>query len=204
MTEFTPAQSKRFDEMIAFLASVYPISSALKAAIKAKVRFLKVRKGQHLLRAGEINRDLYFISQGLLRCYYYTEDGTEVSTWFMWEHDVCVSINSFYLQIEGYEFIQAIEPSQLFCISHEDLKEIYLTHMEFNYIRAELTIKYLIDWSNQLKDIRLLETDDRYKALLQRDPDRVRRIPKKYLASFLNMVPTSLSRSSKPLGKKRR
>src|ERR1700722_19729831 len=103
MTEFTPAQSKRFEEMIAFLGSVYPISTDLKTAIKAKVRFLKVRKGQHLLRAGEINRNLYFISKGLLRCYYYTEDGTEVSTWFMWEHDVCVSINSFYQQIEGYE-----------------------------------------------------------------------------------------------------
>ena len=189
--------------MIAFLASVYPISTALKAAIKAKVRFLKVRKGQHLLRAGEINRDLYFISKGLLRCYYYTQDGTEVSTWFMWEYDTCVSINSFYAQIEGYEYIQAIEPSELICISYEDLKEIYLTHIEFNYIRAELTIKYLIDWSNQLKDIRLLETEDRYKALLKRDPARVQRINKKYLASFLNMVPTSLSRSTKPPGKKR-
>jgi CRP-like cAMP-binding protein len=203
MTKMTPAQSKRFEEMIAFLASVYPISKVLKDAIKAKVRFLKVRKGQHVLRAGEINRDLYFISKGLLRCYYYTEKRKQVSTWFMWEHDVCVSINSFYPQIEGYEYIQAIEPCQLICISHEDLDELYHTYLEFNFIGRVLTTKYLVDWSYQLKDIRFLETDDRHKALLQRDPDRVRRIPKKYLASFLNMVPTSLSRSSKPPGKKK-
>jgi CRP/FNR family transcriptional regulator, anaerobic regulatory protein len=204
MTKMTPAQSKRFDEMIAFLGSVYPISAGLKAAIKAKVRFLKVRKGQHILKAGEINRDLYFISKGQLRCYYYTENGKEVSTWFMWENDACVSINSYYPQMESYEYIQATEPSELICISHGDLEELYHAYMEFNFIGRVLTTKYLVDWSYQLKDIRLLETDDRYKALLQRDPARVQRINKKYLASFLSMVPSSLSRSSKPSRKKRK
>jgi len=43
---------------------------------------------------------------------------------------------------------------------------------------------------------------ERYESLRERQPDRIRRIPQKYLASFLDMLPTSLSRIRRPKKKK--
>jgi CRP-like cAMP-binding protein len=197
-----PSQQKQFDEMITFLRSVYSVPEDLKEAIWRKTRLLKVRKRKHLLKAGEVCRDLYFIRKGLLRCYYYTRKGKEVSTWFMWENDVCVSIPSFYRQVPGYEYIQAIEDCELISIRYEDLYELFRNYPGFNYIGRELVQKYLVDWALQLQDIRLLETKERYESLLERQPDRVRRIPQKYLASFLDMLPTSLSRIRGPKKKR--
>ena len=196
------SQTKQFDEMITFLRSVHPVPEDLKEAIWGKTTLTKVRKGKHILKAGEICRDLYFIRKGLLRCYYYTRRGKEVSTWFMWENDVCVSIPSFYRQVPGYEYIQALEGSELIRIRYEDLYELFRNYPGFNFIGRELLQKYLLDWALQLQDIRLLKTMERYESLRERQPDRIRRIPQKYLASFLDMLPTSLSRIRSPKKKK--
>lgn len=196
------SQTKQFDEMIDFLKSVYPVPGDLKNAIWSKTQLLKVRKRKHLLKAGEICRDLYFIRKGMLRCYYYTRSGKEVSTWFMWENDVCVSIPSFYRQVAGYEYIQAIEDCELICIRYEDLYELFHNYPGFNFIGRELLQKYLLDWALQLHDIRLLTTLERYESLEERQTERFRRIPQKYLATFLDMLPTSLSRIRRQRKKK--
>jgi CRP-like cAMP-binding protein len=196
------SEKKQFDEMIEFLKSIYPVPEDLKKAIWSKTQLLKVRKRKHILKAGEVCHDLYFIRKGLLRCYYYTRRGKEVSTWFMWENDVCVSIPSFYRQVPGYEYIQAIEDCELICIRYEDLYELFRNYPGFNFIGRELVQKYLLAWALQLQDIRLLQGMERYDSLLERQPDHIRRIPQKYLASFLDMLPTSLSRVRKPKKKK--
>jgi CRP-like cAMP-binding protein len=120
----------------------------------------------------------------------------------MWENDVCVSIPSFYRQVPGYEYIQAIEDCELICIRYEDLYELFRNYPGFNFIGRELVQKYLLAWALQLQDIRLLQGMERYDSLLERQPDHIRRIPQKYLASFLDMLPTSLSRVRKPKKKK--
>src|ERR1700722_10830252 len=156
--------------MLQYLGSVYPLSEDLQKEILDNVQGVSVRKRKHLLKEGQICRNIYFVVKGLLRCYYFTDDGTEVSTWFMRETDTCVSVDSFYLQIPSYEYIRAEEDCELFYITYDQLQALYKKHLEFNYVGRVLTIKYLVDWNRQLKDIRLLKSDERYNALLKRDP----------------------------------
>ena len=199
-----PLQLEAAKQMLQFLNSIFPMSPALQEDIMGAIKFLTVPKKQHALKEGQVSRNIYFVAKGLLRCYYIMEDGTEVSTWFMRQGDVCVSVHSFYNQVISYEYIQALEPSELIYISFDQLEDLYKKHLEFNYIGRVLTIKYLVDWNWQLKDIRLLPTEDRYNALLKRDADLIQRVPKKYIASFLGMLPTSLSRTLDPKKKKKK
>jgi hypothetical protein len=62
----------------------------------------------------------------------------------------------------------------------------------------------MIDLHWQLRDIRYLKTDKRYNSLLNRDPTLIQRVPAKYIASFLSMLPTSLSRTLDPKKKKKK
>jgi CRP-like cAMP-binding protein len=189
-------------EMLKYLSSVFPMTPGLQEDIIEILQHKNLRKRQHLLKEGQICRNIYFVAKGALRLYYYTEDGRQVTTWFMREKDVCVSVDSFYDQIESYEYIRAEEECLIFYISYDQLQQLYQKHLEFNFIGRVLTIQYLLDLFRQLKDIRLLGTEQRYNALLKRDPDLIRRFPKKYIASFLSMLPTSLSRTLDPKKKK--
>jgi CRP-like cAMP-binding protein len=112
----------------------------------------------------------------------------------MKEGDICVSIESFYDQAKSYESIQAIEDTDLFFIDHEELENIYMKHPEFNWIGRILTIKYLKLWSQQLYAIRMQNASERYAWLLEYHPDLLLRVPQKYIASYLDITPETLSK----------
>jgi len=185
--------------MFANLASIFPMSPGLVADLNQVVEFIKVKRGEYLLEPGQVSDRLYYIHKGLLRCFYELTDEEsgqikDVSTWFMRERDVCVSVESYYLQEPSYEYIHALEHSELFFIKRADLEEIYLKHLEFNYVGRVLTIKYLVDWVRQINGIRKLKVADRYEVLRKRDPELLQRVPQKYLASFLDTTPETITR----------
>ena len=102
------------DTLIDFLHSVYPLSTELKEHLAKILKKKELKKKELLLSAGSICRNVYFVSQGLLRCYY-LEDG-EVCKWFMKEGDVVYSVRSFLTQTASNEYIQALENCQLYCL----------------------------------------------------------------------------------------
>ena len=85
----------------------------------------------------------------------------------MTEGDFIVSIESFYEQKESYEYIQAIEDTEVYYIEYHELEYIYRHFMEFNFIGRELTIKYLTNWTKQLYSIRNHTAEERYLWLMQ-------------------------------------
>jgi CRP/FNR family transcriptional regulator, anaerobic regulatory protein len=72
--------------------------------------------------------DIWFIEKGMLRCFYMLED-KEVSSWFMKEGDVTVSVESFFRQTISYESIQALEDSTVHYITFHTLV-LVLFHSE--------------------------------------------------------------------------
>ena len=151
---------------------------------------------------------LFRSHKGLLRCFYIhqnekTGEDREVCTWFMRENDTCVSVRSFYTQTPGKESIQALEPCELFYITFDQLEEIYRKYLHFNFNGRVLTAKYLVEWSDQLENLRMLKAAQRFAELQKRDPELIWRVPQKYLASYLGILPTSLSRMQKNLKRKK-
>ena len=179
-------------ELLAFLELVQPLSDGLKEHLGQVVRYREIERGEYLLKAGHICRDIHFISSGLLRCFYSKRDH-EVSSWFMKDGDIIVSIESFYQRRVSYEWIQALEDCKLFYISYEELYHIYNTFPEFNYISRELTQHYYILWTQLLYALRMNTAEEKYSWLLERFPDYILRIPAKYLASWLSISETHFS-----------
>lgn len=174
------------ERLLAFLSAVHPLSEQLIAHLQDIVKYRELKKGQFLLKAGHICRHIHFINAGMLRCFYRKED-LEVSSWFMKDGDVIVSVESFYQQKVSYEWIQALEDCELFYISYEELYAIYNQFPEFNFISRELTQHYYILWTQLLYALRMNTAEEKYSWLLERFPDYVLRIPAKHLASWLGI-----------------
>jgi CRP-like cAMP-binding protein len=174
------------DQLLAYLHSIYPLSDALRDHLLKIIRIKEIPKRGYLLKQGQINREIHFIRTGLLRCYY-LKNGIEVSSWFMTAGDTVVSIESFYDQKEGYEFIQALEDTELFYISFDELENIYKKYVEFNFIGRVLTTRYLKMWNTQLFNIRMQTARERYHFLLKNHPEVIQRVPSKFVASYLAM-----------------
>ena len=176
-----------------WLHSICPLSAGLEAYLLRALKYRKLKRKEFLLKAGMVDRYIFVIRSGLLRAFY--ENGeTEVSSCFMKEGDVIVSVESFYDQTKSYESIQALEDSELYYIGFQELEFIYREFAEFNVTGRLLAIRYLKLSTRQLYGIRMRSAKERYDWLLRNCPDLVRRVPGKYLASYLDITWDTLNR----------
>lgn len=179
--------------LLQYLDSIHPMSEGCKERLTSILKFKEVQKKGLLLRAGHICQHIYFIQKGLLRCFYFKND-VEISSWFMREGDVIVSVESFFHQATSYESIQALEDSELHYISYRELQDIYHRFPEFNFIARVLTEKYYCLSEQRLYSIRMMRASERYDYLLEHHPEFILRVPAKYLASYLGITPEMLSK----------
>ena len=181
------------EELFNLLARIHPISEPLQDHLCRTVKERQLAKRSYLLKAGHVCRTVSFIQRGLLRCYYMKED-QEITSWFMKEGDVVVSIESFYHQQPSYEAIQALEDCTVFTIECNELQAIYRAFPEFNFIGRILTEKYHVLWAQQLYALRMQSATERYKWLLDHHPELILRVPAKFIASYLGIEETTLSK----------
>lgn len=181
------------EELLQYLSSIHPLSPECLAHLRRIIRYRKIKKRQLLLQAGEVCENIYFIRKGILRCYYLVKN-VQVTDWFFWETDTVVAIDSFYDQTPGGDYIQALEDGELYYISFHELNYLFEHYPEFNFVGRMLTNKYLRIWHRQARNLRKLNAKERYRFLLQRQPEAILRVPVKDLASFLNMTSETVSR----------
>jgi CRP-like cAMP-binding protein len=121
----------------------------------------------------------------------------EVCSWFMMKEDVIISVESFFMQQESKENIQALEDCILYSISYEELQYAYENFMEFNYIGRILTTNYYMLAEQRLYSLRMQTTQERYQYLMDHFPQFILRVPSKDIASYIGRAGETLSRNKK-------
>ena len=180
------------EKLLQALGAIYPLSKGLDDRLRIILKEKTLAKKDFLLRAGHICRNIYFIERGLLRCFYLKHEA-EVSSWFMKEGDVIISVESFYTQTVSYESIQALEKCILYYISYTELQAIFHMYPEFNFIGRVVTEKYYTLSEQRLYSLRMQRSHERYDYLMRNHPELILRVPAKYIASYLGITDVQLS-----------
>jgi len=188
-------------EILIYLGSIHPLSRRCKAHLERVVERKEFKKGDIILRIGEINENLYFIETGFLHCFYYI-NGKPVSDWFFWRGEFVVAIGSFYDQVPSEDCIIAMEDCVVYYMSKAEYDYTRRRYLEFGYIASELLAKYLKIFHGHTRFIRKHQVAERYQLLLQRMPDLVNRVPVAALATWLGMEPDTLSKIRSAEGNK--
>lgn len=151
-----------------------------------------VKKGEILLFNGQICDKIYFVTKGCLRLYYIAND-IEITVWFSFENNSAIELSSFLSGAPSEYFLEAIEDSEILSLHKPTLTSLYQKHPELERI-------FRVFWENVilflLKRFTALQKDSaeqRYLDLMNQ-PQYLQRIPQKYLASYIGITPTSLSR----------
>lgn len=152
-----------------------------------------VKKKGHLLRAGEVCRENYFIVQGCFRLYLITDKGTEQVIQFGIENWWITEYFSLKTGEPSNFYIQAIENSQVVVLKRKDEESLFaqLPQLE-KYFRLVLEKAYAAQL-NRIHYIFNLTGEEQYKMMRDKYPEFVQRVPQYMLATFLGITPEFLS-----------
>ena len=153
-----------------------------------------VKKNALLLSAGEICKEFYYVQKGSLCTYFLDKKGQEKTRYIMLDCSIGTALTSFIAQKPSFEFIEALEDSEIMAISHSDF---YRLNKEMNawkeFYQKILEMAYAFQ-NKKIENIVTLTARQRYELLLKENPLFVQRLSNKVLASYLDMTQETLSR----------
>jgi CRP-like cAMP-binding protein len=157
------------------------------------LKVLEFAKNEHLLVKGEVCEGIYIIEKGCCRTYFIKRD-REITTSFRVENNYISSSKSYLTQSPSEEYIQALEDTTCYFMSHKSIHNLLDKFPEFNiFVRKIYEVLFLSELS-LLNSIRTLSALERYDLFMKESPKMLQRVSLGHLASFLGMSQETLSR----------
>lgn len=155
--------------------------------------FEKYPKHHLLHEAGKVCNDMYIITSGIARVFYYKED-KDISCHFSAEQETITTIDSFIQRKKSKYNIEALEDLEVLRISHADLENLFESNPKYERFGRLFLQQIYMDLVERIDDLQLKTAQERYETLLTKKPYLFQRIASKHIASFLSITPETLSR----------
>lgn len=183
--------------LIRFFQSMHASTDAVANEMASHFHPAAYKKGAFFLEEGKRSNDYLFLEQGIMRSYLFDTEGTEVTTNFYSSGTVVFEAASFFQHIPSQENIQAVTDCTGWKITFEELNAIFHALPAFRETGRAILVRTLV--SLKLRTLSMINktAEQRYAALLSSAPEILQHVPLKYIASYLGITDTSLSRIRK-------
>lgn len=173
--------------------SIYPLTPKAYEALSAVCTPITIKKNMDLQAIGQTCKCIYFINKGALRVYYYKGD-TDITDSLEFEGAFVARVESLVTGQPSKKVIQAIEDCELLMINIDKLHALYDSYLEIERLFKHLFLKAFLGVLNRIESIQFHSAEVRYANFLKEYPDALKRVPLKYIASYLGITQVSLSR----------
>jgi len=151
-------------------------------------------KNQFFLEAGKRCSRIGFLDKGILCTFVYDRDGHEVVKHFM-------EANQFFTDMESYEKqrpamlnIIALTESRIFYITRTQKQKLEEQIPQCNSIFQSFAAHALNRMIQNQHFLHMGNAEDQYKHFIEHYPNLAQNVPLKYIASYLGITQSSLSR----------
>jgi len=165
--------------------------------ILSKATEIELRKDEFYWEAGKTVKQIGFLVSGVIRVFYYNNKGEEITSYFIEETHL---ILSGYIMDEVYtpsQYLSAITDCKLVAFSKQDWKEISQTIIGWDNILQKIVSKYYSEKLSRRSDLVSQDGTERYLDFIQKFPTLANRVPLSFIASYLGITQSSLSRIRK-------
>lgn len=167
------------------------------ALISSKATEIDIRKDEYFSEAGKIATRVGFVVEGIVRVCYYNNKGEEITKYFIDENNLVVDMESFDNGICSSAYVQAITDCKLIFFVKKDWQELLNTIVGWDTIVHKIIARALMQKVERRSPLVSEDATTRYLTFLEIYPNAVNRIPLSYIASYLGVTQSSLSRIRK-------
>ena len=179
--------------LLKYLKSHQALAKESEKSISAISKIVSVKKNIDLQSIGHTCKTIYFLKKGVARIYYF-KDGNDITESFSFEDSLVVRYESLFTGRPSKKAIQVLEDSEFIAINSTELFKLYDQNPDIERLFRKLFEVALVEQINRTESLQFHSAAERYNSLLKEAPDVLKRVPLKYIASYLGITPVSLSR----------
>lgn len=157
----------------------------------------KVSKDKFVIKKEQVVTDYYFVASGGLIIYDIIEE-IQYTRYFAFENEFIADVAKIKKRERSDSYIRAIEDTELFSISFQDMEALYDKFPLWQKFGRLLWEDAFASVLYGIHNFQTLTAKERYLDLLKRS-DLIFRVPLKDLSLFLGITPQSLSRIRKEI-----
>ncbi|WP_242203181.1 Crp/Fnr family transcriptional regulator [Aestuariivivens insulae] len=184
------------NELRKFIETIAPMDDSDWQFFASKLQKVTLKKHDILLKVGETENHLSFISKGIVR-FYIPKVENDLTFGFLFENEFVTAYDSFITRMPSAYQIEALTETTLWKISHADLQQVYKKTTSGNIIGRKMAEKMFLIKSERELSLLSKTAEERYLDLFANRPKLLQHIPLKYIASYIGVTPQALSRIRK-------
>jgi CRP-like cAMP-binding protein len=161
--------------------------------VSKKATILELNKDKYFWEAGKTTQYIGFLTEGIIRVCYYSNKGEEITRYFIDENNLIIESENF----EPTIYLQAVTNCKLIIFSKSDWAEFSQTIIAWDNIINKIVQKTLIQKLQKRSSLIEQDATARYLTFIEKFPKIANRVPLAYIASYLGITQSSLSRIRK-------
>lgn len=156
-------------------------------------------KGSFLLQQTENLNGYYILLQGTVHSFVNDANGNQITINLYTSKEVIIDVNALFQRKQTVENWQCLTDCSLLCISFDAFQELFHSIYGFREWGRTWMANELFIMKERNIEMLTLTAKQRYEKLLKQKPHLINSVPLKYIASYLGITDTSLSRIRKDI-----
>lgn len=175
------------------LSRIHPLSTETMGNLTSILKRKLFRKGDTLVRIGQVPEYFYFIERGLARVYY-KRKGKDITDYFAIDNQAIGALPSLFSGQPSHKAIEVLEDSAVIYFSYAAFDKLCEQHHDLERAARKMAIIGILQGQQRIESIRFLSAKERYEELEKLYPGITNRAPLKHIASYLGITQVSISR----------
>ena len=181
----------------AYISGVYPMADQRLDVVANCFKYKEVSKHEFLLEEAKYCKLYYFLEEGFARAYTFNTDGEEVTIAFYSSNQIVCELYSFFKLVPAKESIQTLTDCKVWYLTYDEVQHAFHTYPFFREFGRSILVNAYAGLKLRMLAVLQQTAEKRYAELLENTPEIFRHAPLKYIASYLGITDTSLSRIRK-------
>jgi len=186
-------ESSPLDQLKKVCDIVYPLEEEVWEEFSSVWKPFSAKRKTILTTAGETEKYLYFVVEGVQRAYYVHHE-KEATIMFSYPFSFSGNIDSFLLQQPSIFYFETLTQSNFIRTTFNQINALLNRYPDFEKLVRISLCRTFAGTLQRMVELQAFSAEEKFRTLLKRSPHVLQLIPHKYLASYLGLDATTFSK----------
>lgn len=173
---------------------IYSLSDEDFDAFFTLFKPFSAKRKEILTYSGTVEKNLYFIIDGLQRMYYLDEKGREATILFSYSGNFGGVLDSIMNQKASKFYYETLSPSSFLRASFLQIEQLIQSRPAIEILLRKGLIGAFSGVLERLVELQCFSSEEKFRQLLKRSPHILQIVPHKYLANYIGIDASNFSK----------